>query len=713
MNSFPILSDTTYRIESELGSGGGGVVYKAWHSRLQKYVVIKELKRGSANDLETQRNEVEALKNVKSEFLPQVFDFITEGERIFTVIEFIEGDSLDKLLKRKQKFSQQQVIKWYAQLASALKSIHKQNVCHRDIKPANIMLTPNGDVCLIDFNAALVSGNDVNLISRSLGYASPEQYKIYESFKRSYTDSGSSHHTFDDEKTELLEETELLTETEIFNDDEKTEFINDSQTIKLTEQDTDAQRTELIAQSIDRVDWYLSDIYSLGATMYHLLTNKYPSERAEEIAALSKLGRFSEGITYIIEKSMMINSEERFSSADILTDVIANIHELDKRWKNYRIKSTISSIILTGFLIGFVTLTVLGFRRLGYEKIENYNNLVLEIASNDLSYEQAIELFPEKPSAYREQALKLFNSGSYEECIAYIDVVMAKLSAYTHDEADIKSIGNIYYILGNVYFESEEYINALSAYEEAIKINTENPEIYRDYAIALARCGYIDKSEELLNNIHDRGIGEDSITLLRGEIAFAKGNNEDSINFFKEVISSTDDLYIQNRAYLVCDKAYRKTPELINDEIVLLREALQILPTNYSLVLKERLADALVRNKEYDEAIELFEDILQSGNVSYQTRQNIGLLYQQVGEYDNARAVYNELAELYPNDYRPSMRLAFLVLEEQSKNENENRDYMEVIQYYEQAINLCEVDDTEILQLGEFINELQQNGWIE
>ena len=43
----------------------------------------------------------------------------------------------------------------------ALEAIHKQNICHRDIKPANIMLTPDGDVCLIDFNAALVSGNDV------------------------------------------------------------------------------------------------------------------------------------------------------------------------------------------------------------------------------------------------------------------------------------------------------------------------------------------------------------------------------------------------------------------------------------------------------------------------------------------------------------------------------------------------------------------------
>ncbi|MDR0273221.1 MAG: serine/threonine protein kinase, partial [Clostridiales bacterium] len=261
MNSTtPVLSDPTYRIESELGSGGGGVVYKAWHTRLQKHVVIKELKSGSQHDIETQRNEVEALKNVKSAYLPQVFDFLTEGNRIYTVMEFIRGESLDKFLERGQKFSQTQVVKWYGQLVSALEAIHGQGVCHRDIKPANIMLMPDGDVCLIDFNAALVSGNDVRMISRSLGYASPEQYEIYEHFRRTRSASPIN--------LSMGTETELL-------DDDKTEFISENAADDNTEYISPPKAFGL--------DWKRSDIYSLGATMYHLVSGKYPSERAAEV----------------------------------------------------------------------------------------------------------------------------------------------------------------------------------------------------------------------------------------------------------------------------------------------------------------------------------------------------------------------------------------------------------------------------------------------
>jgi serine/threonine protein kinase len=343
----PVLSGQTYRIESELGSGGGGVVYKAWHTRLQKHVVIKELKSGSAADVETQRNEVEALKNVKSAYLPQVFDFLIENGRVFTVMEFVEGESLDRLLERGRKFSQPQIVKWYGQLASALEVIHRQNVAHRDIKPANIMLLSNGDVCLIDFNAALVGGNDVRLISRSLGYASPEQYDIYERYRNTYRASmhlGSSS-------------------------------VNAAPPGGATTQKT----APAALPAIDGIDWKLSDIYSLGATMYHLLSGRHPPERASETVPISKVGHFGEGIVFVVEQSMRLQPGERFPSAAALSEAVRNIHKFDTRWKVSQSKKIAAAVILPLVLALFTGTALFGNRVMAQEKEERYYAAVHDI----------------------------------------------------------------------------------------------------------------------------------------------------------------------------------------------------------------------------------------------------------------------------------------------------------------------------------------------
>jgi len=169
----------TYRVDAEIGSGGSGAVYMAWHTRLNKQVVIKVIENCSPEAICVHRNETEALKNIKSLHIPLVLDFFIEDEKSFTVMEYINGISFDKLLKTGRAFSREQVIIWYIQLVSTLELIHSLDICHRDIKPANIMRTTAGDVCLIDFNSALVSGHYTGVISRSMGYASPEQYEYF------------------------------------------------------------------------------------------------------------------------------------------------------------------------------------------------------------------------------------------------------------------------------------------------------------------------------------------------------------------------------------------------------------------------------------------------------------------------------------------------------------------------------------------------------
>ena len=268
-----IRTSDTFRIVSERGAGGDGIVYEAWHTRLEKCVAVKANKGRAAVNIKAQYYEYEALRSVHSPYLPKVYDCLPESDRVLMVMEYIAGDSFAVLLDNGRRFSRPSVIKWYFQIASALEDIHRQGVCHRDIKPANIMLKPGGEVCLIDFNNAIVRGSAARLISRSFGYASPEQSEIYERIKT----MGIGLSTY-----------------------QLTKMIND-------------------------IDWKRSDIYSLGASMYHILTGIRPRERADDVAANRKFGLFISGIESIIDRSMQPEPSKRFKSAAELLSALKKL----------------------------------------------------------------------------------------------------------------------------------------------------------------------------------------------------------------------------------------------------------------------------------------------------------------------------------------------------------------------------------------------------
>src|SRR6516164_1346780 len=154
----PLVSGTKlgpYEIQSPLGAGGMGEVYRAKDTRLERTVAIKILpEQFSADPVRKQRFEREA-KTISSLNHPNIcvlHDVGSQDGVDYLVMECMEGETLAKRLE-KGALPLEQVLKYGAQMADALDKAHRSGVVHRDLKPGNIMLTATG-VKLLDFGLA-------------------------------------------------------------------------------------------------------------------------------------------------------------------------------------------------------------------------------------------------------------------------------------------------------------------------------------------------------------------------------------------------------------------------------------------------------------------------------------------------------------------------------------------------------------------------------
>lgn len=382
-----------YEIQEQIGKGGGGIVYLGQHLRLEKQVVLKADKRTLNTKSEALRREVDMLKGLSHTYIPQVYDFVQEDGAVYTVMDFIEGESLDKMLDRGQIPSQPQVIRWAGQLLEALSYLHSRpphGILHGDIKPANIMLRPCGDICLIDYNIALALGEDGAVkAGRSRGYASPEHYGI------DYADGSAAADTVvagEITKAEELAETVGMTETmkpvgQVPTASDGFQASGGSS--------TGGSRTVMLDVR--------SDIYSLGATLYHLLSGHRPVQDACGVEPL-RADVCSPAVSEILRKAMAPNPAMRYQSAEEMLKAFRKLHKRDRRVIRHKRRVAVSAALLAITFLSGGACTFTGLKQLE----QRQNSLTLaEYSANDLAkgnisgaVEQALQAIPAGKSIF-------------------------------------------------------------------------------------------------------------------------------------------------------------------------------------------------------------------------------------------------------------------------------------------------------------------------
>jgi serine/threonine protein kinase len=171
-----------FRIIEKLGEGGMGVVYKAIDVRLDRPVAIKMLTANLADNPElVQRFQAEARAqaNLNHTNLATLYAFLVDQGHAHMVMEFVEGENFDQIIRRNGPMSTRDAVPWFKQALLGIGAAHRMGIIHRDIKPSNLMLNRQGIVKVMDFGIAKAVGSRgmtrTGMHLGTLAYMSPEQ----------------------------------------------------------------------------------------------------------------------------------------------------------------------------------------------------------------------------------------------------------------------------------------------------------------------------------------------------------------------------------------------------------------------------------------------------------------------------------------------------------------------------------------------------------
>lgn len=560
-----------YQVVDEIGKGGAGIIYRAYHLNLHKYVVVKKIKDNFVGALNA-RGEVDILKSLHHTSLPQVYDFLQIGYDIYTVMDYIDGHDLKYYIDNGYRFDEQTLWTWLGQLVEVLEYLHNHGILHMDIKPANIMLTQEGNICLIDFNISLAGeGEEMNGISET--FASPEQYRKWWG---------------------------ILYGTEDRN------IVLDAAT----------------------------DIYSLGATFYQMMTGYTPSPVAAKMIPLGQFTLpYSQGLIKIVGKTLQEDKRKRFANVSRMK------HEMRQLLRTKEEKNTLKAVfglMLTAVVVLVVVVGVVLFRSQSY------------VGKEEIAEIQAMELRLQELCAIGEYQT------AYQEGVTFLNVESGNLA---------KLEGSKQSILEQVVdacIGMKDYESAAYYLEELFAIEAKK-EYYQSEAIIFAHKGDFAAAEEALGRAEAAGGSTEDLQRSRAEMKVAQGLYGEALSIYKSLYKGSMDIEILRRMAMLSLQAAKVASASGNS-------------TEYNTYLAE--------------AVTYYEQLANSAMASYGDRMNLATAYSLSGMNEKAITVLQSVSVEYPDKYAVYLQLGILEYNMEMKKAPAGRDFTKVKEYAAKAEEL-------------------------
>lgn len=653
---------STYTNITRLSEGGGGVVYKAFHTRLRKWVILKKMKSVSKSQT-INRRETDILKDIHSPYLPGVLDFLEISGQIYTVMDFVEGIDLQTCLDNGKTFSEYEILHFAGQILEALIMLHEQDepVIHGDIKPANVMLKKDGNIVLIDFNVSLLFG-EKRLLGFTEGYSSPE-------------------------------------------------FVY---AVRMRNQPS----TVLIRPN--------TDLYSLGATLYALTGDSsfIQTGRFDFEPLKSRYGiPFVEFLKKALEtdpNKRFQSARQMLEALNTLYISQEEVKKLKEKKKKYT-KILMGASVCCFVLAGLIFYQMIRVRRQEYTSslsLQSEYRLNGKYKNENDQFLNTISYNSKKIDPYIEHLLALYDAGNYQDALTF-----GKKDIENGGFKDDEGYTQYLYVKAQSLKELKKIQKSLDTFEELFDKENLLPIYYRDYAMALSDTG---KNEDALNivkrgqHLYPNNLDLDAAYAV---INYAGGKKEEAISEMEEVISNTSDpnlkvkassklasWYIDaanpDKAKNVLESAYQSEPEKITKgQMLLLCQA--------NIDLANQTGSDIFRTA----ALDNLQVIIDRGWDDYDTYETVARIQMNTGDLDGAEATLNSMIVNYDQDYRTYKDLAQLELLRNDELNDNMKDYHQFVKDYQKAKSLYNAkkkkeDDSEMVYLRNTYNDIINEGWL-
>lgn len=652
----------TYEIKHQIGKGGMSTVYLAEHTRLHTKWAVKEVRKNQAVRFDFLA-EANILKRLQHPMLPRIVDIYETAEAIYVVEDFVEGITLDDLLRQEGKVDEAQGLQWYQDLCGVLRYLHNQQpnpIIYRDMKPSNIMLQPDGTLKLIDFGIAREYKEDSSADTTYVGtrgYAAPEQ------FGKAQTDARTDIYALG------VTMYHLLTGKSPY--EPPYQFVPARQLVPGLSHGTEYILNKCVQsepsdryQSVDDLLYDLEHIY-----LFDKAWKKYRNAKRIRVAIVAVMLAGSIGLMVGGQAVMAQEKEDTYTrllkeaSGLYLSDYDAAIASLEDARKLFpdRVdadQQQTYALYLNGQWQECVDFGAAAINRHGSDTQTRLSMASAQFELGD--YEEAAEGFSQggdlSADNLRDYAVCLGRLGQVEQAEQLLSQLVGQGA-----HPDVTQ-----YVQGEVYYALEDYLSAEEAFLGALA-EAETPSLTR-------RC-YISLGD----------LYRDCAALVR--------------------VSASP---ISNPA--------TKSAELLSTAVV--QEGLR-----FDSALWEMLAlayfesyhtDASVPPDYLTKAANCFNRVIELGVVKEYLYSNLYTIYYELKDYDRAEQALKDYETAFPEDYMPHALRGMMLITEENEKPQGSRSYKAAQMEYETAGSMLRSsDDTAYYQqLESLIQNLKKNGWL-